>query len=119
MFPPPVCSAGKSGLTITPEGYMIPCLGCRTKPGSRTPDAKYILGRYRLEPPDFLRHVWNTSPVLKMFRDLTPDKLKGDCKHCTELTRCKGGCPIRREIQTGDVATGPDYKCIMPLLLQG
>jgi MoaA/NifB/PqqE/SkfB family radical SAM enzyme len=28
LFPLPTCSAGKTGLTITPEGFIIPCLGC-------------------------------------------------------------------------------------------
>lgn len=116
LFPLPTCSAGKSGLTITPEGYIIPCLGCRTKPGSKKPDPKYILARYTLQPGNFLRQVWLTSTVLKMFKELTAKALEGDCKHCTELTRCKGGCPIRREIQTGDLKTGPDYRCIIGLL---
>ena len=116
LFSLPTCSAGTSGLTITPEGYIIPCLGCRTKPGSKKPDDKYILAKYRLKPYNFLNHLWLTSPILKKFSELTPSKLDGDCKYCRELMRCKGGCPIRREIQTGDILKGPDFRCIINLI---
>lgn len=115
-FPLPTCSAGTSGLTITPEGYIIPCLGCRTEPGSTRPAEEYVLGRYRLGPGNFLDNVWRTSTVLKRFRDLAPDMLRGDCRNCRELTKCKGGCPIRRKIHSGDMITGPDNRCIIKLV---
>ena len=115
-FPLPTCSAGTSGLTITPEGYIIPCLGCRTEPGSMRPAEEYVLGRYRLGPENFLDNVWRTSPVLKSFRGQAPDKLRGKCRNCVELARCKGGCPIRRKIQSGDMMTGPDNRCIIKLV---
>ena len=115
-FPLPTCSAGISGLTITPEGYIIPCLGCRTEPGSMKPAEEYVLGRYRLGSGNFLGNVWRTSPVLRRFRELAPEKLRGDCAHCREITKCKGGCPIRRRIQSGDIITGPDCRCIIKLV---
>lgn len=115
LFPSPTCSAGKWGLTVTPEGYVIPCLGCRTKPGLRMPDKKYILGKYALEKENILQRVWNESAILQRFRELKYENIRGTCKECTEFKKCGGGCPIRREIKTGDIEIGPDYKCIISL----
>lgn len=113
VFPSPKCSAGKWGLTITPEGYIIPCLGCRTKPGLRIPDTKYILGKYTSTEENVLETVWNESVVLQQFRNLKLGSIRGTCRECVELKKCGGGCPIRREIETGNIEIGPDYKCIM------
>jgi len=113
LFPLPTCSAGKTGLTITPEGFIIPCLGCRTKPGLRTPDEKYILGKYSLAPYNIIKKIWNRSEILDQFRKLSIKDIGGLCKECRELERCKGGCPIRREIETGSILIGPDFKCIL------
>jgi radical SAM protein with 4Fe4S-binding SPASM domain len=115
-FPLPTCSAGRTGLTITPDGYIIPCLGCRTEPGSMKPAKEYVLGRYRLSPENFLDRVWRTSIVLNRFRDQTPNKLLGKCRNCLDLPKCKGGCPIRRKMQSGDMMTGPDNRCIIGLI---
>jgi radical SAM protein with 4Fe4S-binding SPASM domain len=113
LFPLPTCSAGKTGLTITPEGYVIPCLGCRTKPGLRVPDKKYILAKYSLLPYNLIERIWHESEVLREFKEMDYEKIEGVCKGCKELKRCKGGCPIRREIETGSIYVGPDYKCIL------
>lgn len=113
LFPLPTCSAGKTGLTITPEGFIIPCLGCRTKPGLRTPDKKYILGKYPLQSFNLIKKVWHESNVLQQFRELSVKNIGGICKNCEYLEKCKGGCPIRREIETGDIRFGPDFKCII------
>lgn len=113
LFPLPTCSAGKTGLTITPEGFIIPCLGCRTKPGLRTPDKKYILAKYSLVPFNLMKKVWYDSEILQEFRELTPKDIGGLCKECKELKKCKGGCPIRREIETGNIKIGPDFRCIL------
>lgn len=112
LFPLPTCSAGKWGITITPEGFIIPCLGARVEPGSKKP--KYILGKYSKKGD--LKYVWENSEVLWWFRKFDEKKLKGECANCQFLAICKGGCAIRREISTGDLNTGPDYKCILPLL---
>jgi radical SAM protein with 4Fe4S-binding SPASM domain len=113
LFPLPTCSAGKTGLTITPEGFMIPCLGCRTKLGSRTPDKKYILAKYSLVPFNMMRKIWYESEILQDFRELSIEDIGGLCKECKELKKCRGGCPIRREIETGNIKIGPDFKCIL------
>ena len=115
IFPSPTCSAGKWGLTVTPEGYIIPCLGARVEPGSRKP--KYILGKYTQR--GVLKCVWSHSEILKYFRRFSEKDLKGKCMSCPFLSKCKGGCPIRREIATGDLNAGPDYKCIVDLVLTG
>lgn len=113
LFPLPTCSAGKTGLTITPEGFIIPCLGCRTKPGLKTPDKKYILAKYSLVPFNLMKKIWYESQILQEFRELNIENLGGPCKECKERKKCKGGCPIRREIETGNINIGPDFKCIL------
>jgi len=113
LFPSPTCSAGKNGLTVTPEGFVIPCLGCRTKPGLRNPDEKYILAKYSLVPFNLMKEVWCESEILEEFRKLRTEDITGLCKQCKHLETCKGGCPIRREIETGNTKIGPDFRCIL------
>lgn len=113
LFQLPTCSAGKTGLTITPEGFIIPCLGCRTKPGLRTPDKKYILAKYSLVPFNLMKKVWYDSEILQEFRELSPEDIRGFYKECKELKKCRGGCPIRREIETDNIKIRPDFRCIL------
>jgi radical SAM protein with 4Fe4S-binding SPASM domain len=85
----------------------------RTKPGLKAPDGKYILGKYSLKPYNIIKRVWDTSEILDQFRKLSITDIGGLCEECKELERCKGGCPIRREIETGNILIGPDFKCIL------
>ena len=68
------CAAGVSGLTLLPDGTILPCR--------------------RLEIPignihtDSLREVWATSEVLTALRD--KDRYRGRCGACDRWSGCRG-----------------------------
>ena len=68
------CSAGVSGLTILPDGTILPCRRLNIPLGN-------IL-------KDDLRTVWATSPVLSALR--TKEKYKGKCRACEHWAQCRG-----------------------------
>ncbi len=68
------CAAGISGLTIMPDGEVLPC---RRLPIS--------IGNVR---KDSLREIWSTSDVLNDLRDR--DKYKGKCGSCKKWANCRG-----------------------------
>lgn len=68
------CSAGISGLTILPDGTILPCRRLNIPLGN-------IL-------QDNLRAIWATSPVLSALRN--KDRYEGKCHHCSHWTQCRG-----------------------------
>ena len=68
------CAAGVSGLTIMPDGTVVPC--------RRLP---IPLGNLK---EDSLREIWSMSPVLNDLRD--KDKYKGKCGSCQNWANCRG-----------------------------
>jgi radical SAM protein with 4Fe4S-binding SPASM domain len=68
------CAAGVSGLTILPNGDVMPC---RRLPIS--------LGNARR---DSLRELWATSPVLEALRDRS--RYAGKCRACPRWAHCRG-----------------------------
>jgi len=68
------CSAGVAGLTILPNGNVMPC---RRLPLS--------LGNVM---KNSLREIWSTSPVLEALRDRS--KYKGKCGTCRRWAQCRG-----------------------------
>jgi radical SAM protein with 4Fe4S-binding SPASM domain len=68
------CAAGVSGLTILPNGDVMPC---RRLPVS--------LGNAR---KDSLRELWAASPILTALRDR--GKYKGKCGTCPRWAHCRG-----------------------------
>ena len=68
------CAAGISGLTILPDGTMIPCRRLNIP-----------LGNIR---KDSLREVWATSEILNLLRDKS--KYKGKCGRCNRWASCRG-----------------------------
>jgi radical SAM protein with 4Fe4S-binding SPASM domain len=68
------CAAGISGLTIMPDGTMLPC--------RRMPIPVGNLKR------DSFREVWATSDVLNDLRDKS--KYKGKCGSCNKWANCRG-----------------------------
>ncbi len=68
------CAAGLSGLTILPDGTLVPC--------RRLP---VPLGNIR---KDSLREVWAVSETLNALRDRT--RYKGKCRSCSSWSRCRG-----------------------------
>jgi radical SAM protein with 4Fe4S-binding SPASM domain len=68
------CAAGISGLTIMPDGTVVPC--------RRLP---VPIGNVR---KDSLREIWSMSPVLNDLRNKT--KYKGKCSTCNKWANCRG-----------------------------
>jgi radical SAM protein with 4Fe4S-binding SPASM domain len=68
------CAAGISGLTIMPDGTVVPC--------RRMP---VPVGNVR---KDSLREIWSMSSVLNDLRDKT--KYKGKCRTCKKWANCRG-----------------------------
>jgi radical SAM protein with 4Fe4S-binding SPASM domain len=68
------CAAGVSGLTIYPNGDVLPC--------RRMP---ITLGNVRR---DSLREIWATAPVLEALRDRS--RYKGKCGRCGRWAHCRG-----------------------------
>jgi radical SAM protein with 4Fe4S-binding SPASM domain len=68
------CAAGLSGLTILPDGTLLPC--------RRLP---VPIGNVR---KDSLREVWGSSEVLNALRDRS--KYKGKCGSCSKWAYCRG-----------------------------
>jgi radical SAM protein with 4Fe4S-binding SPASM domain len=73
-FPYGGCAAGISGLTLLPDGTILPC--------RRLP---VPLGNVRR---DRLREIWATSPVLDALRDKT--RYPGKCGSCPRWAQCRG-----------------------------
>ena len=68
------CAAGVSGLTILPDGTLVPCRRL------------YIpIGNIR---KDSFREVWSTSEVLEAIRDRS--RYKGKCGSCRRWADCRG-----------------------------
>jgi radical SAM protein with 4Fe4S-binding SPASM domain len=68
------CAAGVSGLTILPDGTLVPCRRL------------YIpIGNIR---KDSFREVWATSEVLEAIRDRS--RYKGKCGSCKRWANCRG-----------------------------
>ncbi|MEW6388022.1 MAG: radical SAM protein [Thermodesulfobacteriota bacterium] len=68
------CAAGVSGLTLLPDGTILPC--------RRLP---IPIGNVR---QDSLREVWATSPVLERLRDKS--QYHGKCGDCSRWALCRG-----------------------------
>lgn len=68
------CAAGISGLTILPDGTVVPC--------RRLP---LPLGNIR---QDSLREIWANSAILEQLRDR--DKYEGKCGSCRTWANCRG-----------------------------
>jgi MoaA/NifB/PqqE/SkfB family radical SAM enzyme len=73
-FPWGGCAAGVSGLTLLPDGTLLPC--------RRLP---VPLGNVRR---DRLRKIWAASAVLEALRDKT--RYSGKCGSCLRWAQCRG-----------------------------
>jgi len=79
-FQRPMCSAAKDCCDITATGDVLACQALwwdELKAGNilRIP----------------LKEIWETSPIMTMFREMTVDQLRG-CSECEFKTDCGGGC---------------------------
>lgn len=92
------CAAGVSGLTIMPNGNLLPC---RRLPIS--------LGNVMR---DSLREIWAVSPVLEALRDRT--RYAGACGKCAQWAHCRGCRAIAyawSRSQGGDDFLADDPQC--------
>lgn len=78
------CEWGFTKASISADGDLSRC-------GA---DPRYRFGNI-LETP--LLELWNTSEILKSFRERS--YLPGRCRVCKEMERCGGGCPLSAEIE--------------------
>jgi len=68
------CAAGISGLTIMPDGTLVPCRRLQIPIGNIRKDS--------------LREIWADSDVLNALRDRT--RYKGKCGVCKKWAACRG-----------------------------
>jgi len=68
------CAAGVSGLTILPDGTVLPCRRLPVPIGHVTRDS--------------LRELWVSSPVLEALRD--KNRYQGKCGQCKRWAACRG-----------------------------
>jgi radical SAM protein with 4Fe4S-binding SPASM domain len=73
-FPWGGCAAGVSGLTLLPDGTILPC--------RRLPVPLGNVRQHRL------REIWAASPVLEALRDKT--SYPGKCGSCKRWAQCRG-----------------------------
>lgn len=79
------CNAGIRGFGILQNGDILGCTSIR--------DKSYIEGNIRERP---LREIWDDPQNFLWRRDMTKDKLEGNCKTCAYGSKCLGGCPNTR-----------------------
>jgi radical SAM protein with 4Fe4S-binding SPASM domain len=80
------CNAGLRGFGLLHNGDVLGCTSIR--------DREYIEGNIRERP---LRDIWeDPTKFLWRRKEMTKDKLAGDCKICKYGAKCLGGCPNTR-----------------------
>lgn len=88
------CIGGQELLAINPDGRISPCLMDHTVLGNY-----YSYGSMR----DFLDNC-------QMIDHYQNDKDEVECHSCAIYSRCRGGCQVRKIVQTG-TRTGKDPLC--------
>lgn len=74
------CGVGKNNLYIAPNGFVYPCMLLAFP--------EFLLGDIKKEK---VSKIWNESPILKKFRDLSIDSFE-KCNSCKFKEICNGGC---------------------------
>lgn len=93
----PLCGAGSSGLAISPDGTIRPCIGLMDE-----------LGRY---PAHSLEEVWRRSPWFDAWANLRLSDSEA-CRECDKVQFCSR-CPGAWKLETGSVSTPPAYACFL------
>lgn len=96
----PLCGAGATGLAISPDGIIHPCIGLPIQ-----------LGQY---PTNSLTSVWKTSP----FFDSWGQRRLFDipkCRECATASDCFR-CPGAWFVESGDFSQPSDYTCFLAQL---
>jgi radical SAM protein with 4Fe4S-binding SPASM domain len=100
---PKPCTAGISKCLVSSSGKVFPCAVFK---GLR----KFVAGDVM---EDSLADIWLKSEAFRPLREFDETKLKGLCKTCQFLGRCRGRCPAQRyyESHPHDLYQGPDPYC--------
>lgn len=91
-----ICGAGASGLAISPNGDIRPCIGI-SEP----------LGRY---PDQSLATIWNHSSFFARWNALTLKDVP--CGHCAHFATCSR-CPGAWHAEHGSYTRPTDYNCFL------
>lgn len=92
------CNAGIRGFGILHNGDILGCTSIR--------DRQYIEGNIRERS---LREIWEDEENFKWRREMTKDKLSGNCRNCAYGSKCLGGCPNTRLTINGDIYSENQY----------
>lgn len=90
------CAAGVSGITLMPDGTVMPC-------------RRLDIGIGNLRR-DSLREIWATSEVLEALRD--KNRYTGRCRSCRRWANCRG-CRAIAYAWSGDFLS-VDPQCFLP-----
>jgi PqqA peptide cyclase len=83
---------GRRFLTITPDGYALPCLAARVLPNLNFPKIT----------EHSLAWIWQQSDLFNLFRG--EDWMKEPCRSCSERKKDFAGCRCQAYLLTGDAA---------------
>lgn len=92
------CNAGVRGFGILQNGDILGCTSIRSK--------EYIEGNIKERS---LREIWEDENSFLWRRQLTKEKLSGECRNCIYGSKCLGGCPNVRLTMNGDIYSENQY----------
>ncbi|MCL2592286.1 MAG: radical SAM protein [Defluviitaleaceae bacterium] len=92
------CNAGVHVFGILHNGDIIGCTSIR--------DTSFIEGNIRDKS---LNDIWNNPENFTWCRNMTKDKLTGNCSICNYGSICLGGCPNTRLTMNGDIYSENKY----------
>ena len=98
-----LCGAGASGLAVSPDGTIRPCIGLSTQIG--------------FFPQDSLAKIWQESDF---FHTWSSKKLSNieKCSKCSKMAYCNR-CPGAWLAETGSCNTPSDYTCFLANIWAG
>lgn len=86
------CHAGQRSFGILQNGDILGCTSIRNK--------EFVEGNIRARS---LKEIWEDPDNFKWSREMSKNKLEGNCKICDFGDICKGGCPNTRLTTKGDI----------------
>jgi len=92
-----LCGAGASGLAVSPDGTIRPCIGLTT-----------VLGKW---PSNRLREIWHESPFFDEFRQIKMTDIS-PCNSCSDFAFCSR-CPGAWMAENGNLRKPSPYTCVL------